>query len=175
MSVVHDDPDDQGVELGQALTAAQAAQVKTVRMDTDHPFNDHRIALETEIVRWLPRLPAAPIAEAQVHTLKNVEILVVERSKLASGIFHFVHRTTARTSDGRTIDLFSTSLDPERDRLPEVGDRCDVRYTDVAAGSIDVVGIKHRDTGADLPLVSESSSAAVVGGITPGIVDRKSQ
>jgi pimeloyl-ACP methyl ester carboxylesterase len=56
LSAVHDDPDEQGDELSNALRTAHARGLKTVRMDTDHPFNDHRIALETEIVRWLAPL-----------------------------------------------------------------------------------------------------------------------
>jgi pimeloyl-ACP methyl ester carboxylesterase len=46
--------------LAPALKAQGARQVTLVQMDTDHSFNDHRIALETAILRWLATLPGAP-------------------------------------------------------------------------------------------------------------------
>jgi pimeloyl-ACP methyl ester carboxylesterase len=55
VSAKYDSPDDQGTELITALRRAHAAAVKTVSMDTDHPFTDHRIALEKEILDWLQR------------------------------------------------------------------------------------------------------------------------
>jgi hypothetical protein len=39
--------------LIRALEQRRAAHVKTVWMDTDHSFSDHRIALEKEILSWL--------------------------------------------------------------------------------------------------------------------------
>ena len=111
--------------------------------------------------------------DGSVGQLKDVEIVAVKRACCGSGLIEFLHRVTVRTSEGRQLDLYAVSLSPKRDPLPAVGDRCDVRYTKVDAGSIDVVGIKHRDMGANLALVSEY----VCGGrrITPGIVDRKPQ
>jgi len=55
VSAKYDSPDDQGTELITALRQVHAADVKTVSMDTDHPFTDHRIALEKEILDWLQR------------------------------------------------------------------------------------------------------------------------
>jgi len=49
----HDTEDDQAGSLLRALEQRRAANVKTVWMDTDHSFSDHRIALETEILSWL--------------------------------------------------------------------------------------------------------------------------
>ncbi|HEY3814364.1 MAG TPA: alpha/beta fold hydrolase [Caulobacteraceae bacterium] len=53
LTATRDDPDDQAGDLIPALAAAHAAQVKIIRMDTDHPFNDRRIELEADVVRWL--------------------------------------------------------------------------------------------------------------------------
>jgi len=39
--------------LISALKAAHASQATTIEMDTDHPFSDHRIELESVILRWL--------------------------------------------------------------------------------------------------------------------------
>lgn len=59
VSAKHDSPDDQGTELIAALKQVHAGDVKTVSMDTDHPFSDHRIALEKEILEWLQRRVSA--------------------------------------------------------------------------------------------------------------------
>jgi len=53
LSAKYDTPDCQGTELVAALGRFHAADVTTISMDTDHPFSDHRIALEKEILNWL--------------------------------------------------------------------------------------------------------------------------
>jgi pimeloyl-ACP methyl ester carboxylesterase len=68
VSAKHDTADDQGTELVAALGHLHAADVTTISMDTDHPFSDHRIALEKEILSWLQqrtpgRQPAQILAE----------------------------------------------------------------------------------------------------------------
>jgi pimeloyl-ACP methyl ester carboxylesterase len=56
----HDDPDDQAADLIAALKATRSHRLTLSHMDTDHPFSDHRIALESEVLRWLAKLPGAP-------------------------------------------------------------------------------------------------------------------
>ena len=41
------------VRLGKALRAAGDKDVNEIHMETDHPYSDHRIALESAIVTWL--------------------------------------------------------------------------------------------------------------------------
>jgi pimeloyl-ACP methyl ester carboxylesterase len=53
LSAKYDTPDCQGTELVAALGRLHPADVTTISMDTDHPFSDHRIALEKEILNWL--------------------------------------------------------------------------------------------------------------------------
>lgn len=53
----HDTMDDQAAPLVRALAQRHAENVRTVWMDTDHPFSDHRIALETEVLGWLQKAP----------------------------------------------------------------------------------------------------------------------
>jgi len=43
--------------LADRLRAVGDADVREVHMITDHPFSDHRIALESEIVKWLQTRP----------------------------------------------------------------------------------------------------------------------
>jgi hypothetical protein len=43
-----------------ALKDKQGVQLTAMNMDTDHGFNDHRIALEIAVLRWLATLPGAP-------------------------------------------------------------------------------------------------------------------
>jgi pimeloyl-ACP methyl ester carboxylesterase len=49
-----------GGEENQATTAALRKsgnkRVTAIEMDTDHPFSDHRIALESTVIRWLQAL-----------------------------------------------------------------------------------------------------------------------
>jgi pimeloyl-ACP methyl ester carboxylesterase len=60
----YDSPDDEGTELVAALSHLHAADVTTVSMDTDHPFSDHRIALEERILNWLQQPTSRPPASA---------------------------------------------------------------------------------------------------------------
>ena len=43
-------------KLAEAVTRA-GGQVKSITMPSDHSFQDHRIALEAEVVSWLQSLP----------------------------------------------------------------------------------------------------------------------
>jgi len=43
------------LRLAKSLKAAGDSDVTTAHMDTDHPYSDHRIALETAIVSWLEK------------------------------------------------------------------------------------------------------------------------
>ncbi len=43
------------VRLGKALQGAGAKDVSEIHMETDHPYSDHRIALEAAIVTWLQK------------------------------------------------------------------------------------------------------------------------
>jgi pimeloyl-ACP methyl ester carboxylesterase len=45
--------------LAEALSKAGDREVREVHMVTDHPFSDHRIALESAVVDWLTRYSAA--------------------------------------------------------------------------------------------------------------------
>ncbi len=58
-TATHDDPDDQAIGLLAALKRQPNASMTKAVMDTDHPFNDHRIALEIAVLRWLTTLPGA--------------------------------------------------------------------------------------------------------------------
>ena len=70
----HDDPDDEGTELIAALNREHALDVTTVSMDTDHPFSDHRITLETTILNWLEKrnFRSAPNERAE-ETIMELE------------------------------------------------------------------------------------------------------
>ncbi len=43
-----------------AITAQPGAKVTTVHLDTNHGYNDRRIALAAAVVGWLDTLPGAP-------------------------------------------------------------------------------------------------------------------
>jgi len=43
------------VRLGKALHGAGDKDVSEIHMETDHPYSDHRIALESAIVTWLEK------------------------------------------------------------------------------------------------------------------------
>jgi pimeloyl-ACP methyl ester carboxylesterase len=58
VTATHDDPDDQATGLLAALK--DRPTVTKAVMETDHGFNDHRIALEGLVLRWLAGLPGAP-------------------------------------------------------------------------------------------------------------------
>ncbi|HEX3848210.1 MAG TPA: alpha/beta fold hydrolase [Steroidobacteraceae bacterium] len=45
-------------DLVQAIKAKGGTRVTTLHAATDHSWSDHRIALESEIIRWLEELPA---------------------------------------------------------------------------------------------------------------------
>ena len=63
-SVVSDD-DDKAIGLLSALEHEHAEHVTAEVMDTDHGFNDHRIALQAAVVRWLTSLTGAPMSGAR--------------------------------------------------------------------------------------------------------------
>jgi uncharacterized protein len=53
VTATRDDEDDKAMGLLAALGHEHAAQVTAEVMDTDHGFNDHRIALQAAVLRWL--------------------------------------------------------------------------------------------------------------------------
>lgn len=57
LTASRDDPDDQAIDLIPAIKAAGVAEFASDRLDTDHGFNDRRIALEMAVLGWLARLP----------------------------------------------------------------------------------------------------------------------
>jgi pimeloyl-ACP methyl ester carboxylesterase len=59
-TATRDDLSDQGVDLRAALAKIPGDHVTYRLFDTDHGFNDHRIALETFVLDWLGSLPIGP-------------------------------------------------------------------------------------------------------------------
>ena len=59
-TATRDDPDDQAGELRAVVAAMPTAHLTYRRFDTDHGFNDQRIALEKFVLNWLATLPVAP-------------------------------------------------------------------------------------------------------------------
>ena len=59
-AATRDDPDDQGGELRAALEKSHYEHVTYRLFDTDHGFNDQRIALTSYLLNWLATLPMAP-------------------------------------------------------------------------------------------------------------------
>lgn len=59
-TATRDDTSDQADELRAALAKIPAGHVTYRLFDTDHGFNDQRIALETFVLDWLGTLPVAP-------------------------------------------------------------------------------------------------------------------
>jgi pimeloyl-ACP methyl ester carboxylesterase len=59
-TATRDDPGDQADDLRKALAKIPAARMTYRLFDTDHGFNDQRIALETYVLNWLATLPIAP-------------------------------------------------------------------------------------------------------------------
>lgn len=57
-----DDPDDQAIDFLKNI-AGHGGTPEVVRFATDHAFNDHRIALQAALLRWLSTLPGAPAAK----------------------------------------------------------------------------------------------------------------
>lgn len=49
----HDGADSKAGNLVQVLALTRAGRVRTVELDSDHGFSDHRIALQTEVLTWL--------------------------------------------------------------------------------------------------------------------------
>jgi pimeloyl-ACP methyl ester carboxylesterase len=59
LTAKRDDPDDQALGLLAAMKPSGSGL--TARMfDTDHGFNDHRIALARDVLEWLAKMPGAP-------------------------------------------------------------------------------------------------------------------
>jgi pimeloyl-ACP methyl ester carboxylesterase len=58
VTAAHDQPTSQAIGLKAALAGKPDADY--LELDSDHSFNDHRIALEAVILDWLARLPGAP-------------------------------------------------------------------------------------------------------------------
>jgi pimeloyl-ACP methyl ester carboxylesterase len=55
----HDGGRESGLRLGDTLKR-MGAKVAVADIDTDHPFSDSRIALQSVVIRWLATLPNAP-------------------------------------------------------------------------------------------------------------------
>lgn len=55
----HDGGRASGLRLADALKG-MGAKVAAADIDTDHPFSDSRIALQSVVIRWLATLPGAP-------------------------------------------------------------------------------------------------------------------
>ncbi len=53
LTATRDDPDDQAGELIASLHALRAPHFSAQSMQTDHSFDDHRIALQAAILEWL--------------------------------------------------------------------------------------------------------------------------
>jgi pimeloyl-ACP methyl ester carboxylesterase len=56
VTATRDDDDDKAMGLLAALDHEHATQVTAEVMNTDHGFNDHRIALQAAVVHWLATL-----------------------------------------------------------------------------------------------------------------------
>ena len=51
----YDTADDEGTELIAGLRGLHPPDLTVMSMDTDHAFSDHRIVLETAILKWLEK------------------------------------------------------------------------------------------------------------------------
>jgi pimeloyl-ACP methyl ester carboxylesterase len=60
LTATRDDADDQARGLVASLQRYHDRLFKSTAMETDHGFNDHRIALEIAVLNWLAQLPGAP-------------------------------------------------------------------------------------------------------------------
>ena len=60
VTATHDQPQSKAIALGAALQAKGVKPV-TTELDSNHCFDDHRIALEIVVLRWLATLPGAPV------------------------------------------------------------------------------------------------------------------
>ena len=61
-TATRDDADDRAIGLLAALKSSPAARLTYREFETDHSFNDQRIALESFVLDWLATLPGAPAA-----------------------------------------------------------------------------------------------------------------
>lgn len=59
-TATRDDPDDQAIAFRAAIGRSGNAHMTYQLFETDHGFNDQRIALETFVLDWLASLPGAP-------------------------------------------------------------------------------------------------------------------
>jgi acetyl esterase/lipase len=59
ITATRDLPSSKAAGLKAAL-AAHSAKLDTVEIDSNHSFDDHRIALEARVLTWLAGLPGAP-------------------------------------------------------------------------------------------------------------------
>jgi pimeloyl-ACP methyl ester carboxylesterase len=59
-TATRDDPDDQAIALRAAIGRLPNAHTTYRLFETDHGFNDQRIALESFVLDWLANLPGAP-------------------------------------------------------------------------------------------------------------------
>ena len=59
-TATRDDPGDQAIDFRAAIDRAQSASLTYQMFETDHGFNDQRIALETFVLDWLAALPGTP-------------------------------------------------------------------------------------------------------------------
>lgn len=84
-----------------------------------------------------PRSPTIPdyslsvrISTVAAGPSENIEgtISAVQRANFGSGYFWFAHVVTLRTDAGSERQVLFTSLDPQIDRLPTVGDHCRIIY-----------------------------------------------
>lgn len=60
LTATHDSEDDKAGPLLEAMKAHPGAKLTAEEMDTSHSFDDHRIALESVVLRWLAALEGAP-------------------------------------------------------------------------------------------------------------------
>ena len=60
MLATRDDDDDKAVALLPALKAQHPTRLLVETFETDHGFNDRRVALATTLLNWLAELPGAP-------------------------------------------------------------------------------------------------------------------
>ncbi len=59
-TATRDDPDDQAIGFRAAIGGLSNARMTYRLFETDHGFNDQRIALEAFVLDWLAGLPGAP-------------------------------------------------------------------------------------------------------------------
>ena len=59
-TATRDDPDDQAIGLRESIGRAPGERMTYRLFETDHGFNDQRIALESFVLDWLAILPGAP-------------------------------------------------------------------------------------------------------------------